>query len=101
MYSSPVRSTPLDGVAVAGSWKYQSFKCSPAGMDVRKKLFYGEKDASASSEYFTQSIEECSGMSGGSQTNLFSDSSPSSAETKVQVQVCCLLDISLPSHGLV
>jgi len=56
-------------------------------MDVRKKLFYEENEESPSSEYFTQSIEESSGMSGGSQTNLFSDSSPTSVERKMQVQV--------------
>ncbi len=89
MYNSPVRSTPLEGAAVSGSWSYHPNMFTPVGMDVRKKLFEEDKDLSPSSGYFSQSVNECSDITGGgSQTNLFSDCSPS--EEKLQVQVSCI-----------
>ena len=90
MYTSPVRSTPLEGASANSNWTFHSAVFSPCSLDVRKKLFDApmedeneQKQWSPSSEYFSQSFNECSGFSGGSQTHLFSDSSPTAEE-----QVC-------------
>lgn len=86
---SPLPSTPLSGVSLQGKWTFRS--CTPEDC-VRKKLFdqqeaaaVEEKDSSelnhwsSSSEYFSQSINDASclsGLSGESHTNLFDENSP-------------------------
>ncbi len=85
---SPIPSTPLSGVSLQGKWTFRS--CTPEDC-VRKKLFdqeaaaVEEKDSelnhwSSSSEYFSQSINDASCLSGESHTNLFDENSPPQAQ---------------------
>ena len=93
--SSPVPSTPINGVSLQGKW---SFPCTPDDC-VRKKLFEQEpavedednndselKRWSSSSEYFSQSNIDASCLSGESPTNLFDENSPAKPEMQ---QVRC------------
>jgi hypothetical protein len=87
---SPAPGTPISGLTLQAKWTFRS--CSSAEVDrVRKKLFKFEPVAvaaddgaqwSSSSEYFSQSANEDSYLSGDSHTNLFSGNSPILAEVK-------------------
>lgn len=73
-------STPVNGESLKGKWLFQS--CSPEdSVGVRKKLFElegggDEENQWSSSEYFSQSINDASCLSGTSHTNLFDENSP-------------------------
>lgn len=91
MDTSPVPSTPVSGVSLRSKWKFQSLAITPE--DVRKKLFDIEDENeqvhwSSSSEYFSQSFNDASGLSGISQTNMFDECSPGE---QPKPQVCIVI----------
>lgn len=77
---SPVLSTPVSGISLRSKWKLHSLAITPD--DVRKKLFDMEDENepihwSSSSGYFSQSLNDASGVSETSQTDMFDEYSPS------------------------
>lgn len=98
MYSPPVLSTPVSGVSLRDKWKFQSSTSTPE--DVRKKLFDMADDNeqahwSSSSEYFSQSLNDESGIS---QTNMFDECSPGEqGKPQVCIMACLLIFAALLS----
>ena len=80
----------MSGISLRSKWKFQTLAITPE--DVRKKLFDldDENDDqthwSSSSEYFSQSLNDASCMSGTSQTNMFDEYSPDEQQ-KPQVYI--------------
>lgn len=78
---SPLPSTPINGLSLQGKWTFQSTNSEDR---VRKKLFNkleaaaadDDTEWSSSSEYFSQSVNDASFLSGDSHTNLFPEKSP-------------------------
>ena len=88
MEYSPVPGTPVSGISLRRKWKFELLAVTP---DVRKKLFDVEDDEqlqwSSSSGYFSRSLNDASGVSETSQTDLFDDNSPGEQQ-KIQVCLC-------------